>query len=317
MNVLRVLAALAMLSVLQSSIAVSAREPIAKVVTYPSQLSETFDSPTMSELQFRPRPLSRQKSGIVQRLSLTGTWIDGGGANDVGLTDVEIYGTFGFPLPTPSSPLLVTPGYQCYFFNGPTSTDLPARVHDAYLGVRWLHQCSDSWGMDLAVSPGVHTDFDRWDSDAFRITGHAVGKYEWTPWLDLIVGAAYLDRQDISVLPVMGLVYRSSDCVRHELIFPRPKFSWRLARRPSWEDWFYVAGEFGGGSWSVTRTNFAQDVLTIREIRLNLGLERQRDGGGYTRIELGWVLGRRVEFKSGIGEFEPKDSVLIRSGWSY
>ena len=283
--------------------------------SYPHELSESL-VPEEGYV-FAPRRLSNQKPGVLQRVSLTGTWLDRSRLDDVGISELELYATFGVPMPTREAPLLITPGYEVRWLDGPIAPDFPARLHDAYLGIRWLHQLNDCWGIDLAVSPGVHTDLGHWDDDAFRITGHAVASVAWAPPLKVVLGVVYLDRDDVNLLPAAGLIWTPSGTSRYEVLFPRPKIAWRLVCGDCVEDWLYLAGEFGGGSWSIERTGGTQDVVTMRDYRAILGLERTRDGGGGSRIEVAWVFGRKVEFGSQSGDFAPDDTIMLRSGWAY
>jgi hypothetical protein len=48
-----------------------------------------------------------------------------------------------------------------------------------------------------------------------------------------------------------------------------------------------------------------------------LGVERRLNGGAGFRVEVGYVFGRDVEFESGDGNFQPRDTVLIRGGLTF
>ncbi len=118
------------------------------------------------------------------------------------------------------------------------------------------------------------------------------------------------------LLPVVGLIWTPRDEVRWELIFPRPRIMWRWGCQGWTEDWLYLAGEFGGGSWAVQRSG-VPDQITVRDYRVLLGLERKSPSGAGRRIEFGYVFGRVVEFTSATPDYEPDSALLLRAGWTY
>ena len=68
----------------------------------------------------------------------------------------------------------------------------------------WRKQFNDRWGSMIAVRPAVASDFQT-SQDAIRITGRALATWQWVPErLSLLLGAVYLDRNDLAVLPGVG-----------------------------------------------------------------------------------------------------------------
>ncbi|MCR4413964.1 MAG: hypothetical protein NUV77_16230 [Thermoguttaceae bacterium] len=262
------------------------------------------------------------RDGVFQKATLESTWLaPGSGASGVGVTDVEVKSVFGFPCPTRTSPLVVTPGFAVHLFDGPQVSDLPPEVFDAYLQFRWMSRVTPRLGVDFAVTPGWYSDFEHGGGDALRITGHGAGAYTWSPSVKLVFGVAYLDRRDVAVLPIGGLIWTPREEWSFELVSPRP----RLARRVYWngaaatdpEQWIYLAGEFGGGTWSIERADGSPDVLTARDYRLILGMERKVVGGLNSLFEVGYVFGRRYEYERGTPDVRPSDTVLLRAGVTY
>jgi hypothetical protein len=106
--------------------------------------------------------------------------------------------------------------------------------------------------------------------------------------------------------------------VTYELLFPRPRVLVMVSERPEHEDWLFVAGEFGGGSWSITRVPSAtRDVVTFADYRLLVGFERRKNGGAGFRVEAGYVFGRSFEYASTGAEFTPDDAFLLRGTLSF
>jgi len=261
------------------------------------------------------------RDGVFQKLIFTSTWLHSGTAGGFGIAEQDLKTVLGFPFPSRRSPLVVTPGFAVSYLEEPTGADLPARVYEATVQFRWWKRFTPRFGIDFAVTPGVFSDFDQSSDEALRTPGHIAARFEWTPNLNVVLGAAYLDRDDVSVLPIGGLVWTPHDDLRLELVAPRP----RIARRLYWgsacteevEDWAYVAGEFGGGTWAIRRATGVDDVLTYRDFRVLLGLERKALGGLDGRLEIGYVFGRELQFAGGAPDIEPEDTVMVRAGLTY
>jgi len=261
------------------------------------------------------------RDGVFQKLIFEGTWLAGGGQRGLGESELELRTVLAFPCPTRDSPLIITPGFAVHYTDGPAGVDLPPRLFDAYTQFRWMHRLTPRWAVDLAVTPGVFSDFQQGSDDALRITGHGVVAWTCTPTAKIILGAAYLDRQDVGVLPVAGLIWKPHRDAKFELTFPRP----RIARRVYWsgaytdavQDWIYVAGEFGGGTWAIAPAAGGTDVVNIRDFRIILGAERKVIGGLDARFEVGYVFGRKIEFDTATPDFEPTDTVMLRGGLTY
>lgn len=261
-----------------------------------------------------------QREGIFQKVIGQATWLPAPTSGDLGMTDLEISAVFGFPLPTRESPLLVTPAFAVRYLDGPATSELPPRLFDATMQFRWLRPIGERWVADVAVAPGVYSDFQVDDSDALRITGHGVAIFKWNPATKLVFGVAYLDRDDVAVLPVGGVIWQPNDQWSFELLVPRPKIArrlWCLSAEPWKEYWGYVAGEFGGGQWAIERSMGAHDTVTLRDYRILLGLERKAPGGLGSLIEIGYVFGRSVEYQSGLPDFHPDPTLLVRIGTTY
>jgi hypothetical protein len=262
--------------------------------------------------------LSDRKEGFFQRLVFSATWIEGGRVDDLAITELELYATFAVPAPTRDHPLLITPGFATRWFDGPITPDLPAEVYSAYVQFMWLPRLSDRWTAILAISPGVYSDFQDGGNDPFRLLGRGLLRYDVVPErLQILGGVYYLDRDDVNILPVGGIVWNPTDDWRLDLVFPQPKIAYRFSCREMREDWIYLAGEFGGDSWAIQRADGSPDRVTMRDLRLLLGWELKRGGGTGIRLEAGYVFGRTFEYASATPDFEPSDALLVRGVVSY
>ena len=168
----------------------------------------------------------------------------------------------------------------------------------------------------MAVAPGWHSDFEQSSSEALRITGRVILAYDWSPNLKLIGGLVYLDRTDVNFLPAAGIIWTPTPDWRFEIIAPRPRVAYRLKEQGEMQDWLYLAGEFGGGSWAIEGPN-GPEVLNAQDYRLVSGYERRREGFMTGRLELGYVFGRSYQFSNGQPDFDPSSTLLVRGGLSY
>lgn len=261
-----------------------------------------------------PQQLTAYKSGFFQKLSLSAAWFgNSGDPEDLGATEIETFLTVALPAPIKEWPLLITPGYNVAYLSGPGVTDLPPRLHFAYVEFAWVPEFIHRYRFYLAVAPSVLSDFESDDADAFRVTGKGLVLFNWIPGvLELRAGVLYLNRDNIRLLPAGGVIWTPNDWMEYELFFPKPKASVRFNVGAGFEDWLFTTAEFGGNTWSIERSSGAHDKVTYLDYRILGGVERRLNGGAGFRLEAGYVFGRSIEFESGDGNFDPKSTVLIR-----
>lgn len=259
------------------------------------------------------------RAGAFQKLNLWGEYLPRFEGDSLGLSSLEANVVFGLPFPERESPLLVTPLYRATWLEGPDSPAVPSRVHDASLDLHHFRRLSDRWLGDVAVTLGQYGDDNRIaDSDAFRVTGRALGIYQINPQWKGIVGVVYLNRAGYSVVPAAGLTYDAGD-IKVDLVFPRPRAAWRLGGSVTNQDeqWLYVQGELGGNLWAVHRPGVGDDKLQYSDIRVLAGYERKVFGGWTRRFEVGYVFNREVEYDSDGFDTALDDTLFARMGLTY
>jgi len=299
-------------------------------VGLPLEIGETLPPPSdpfvcqPDPYGLAPSALVDHKEGFFQKLDFQGTWIDNTADGDFSVYSLETYASFAMPLPTRDSPLVISPGFGVHYFEGPPAPHVPPRVYDAYLDFLWLRPVGPYWKLILEVKPGIYSDFESVDSDSFRIQGNGVVLYDALPgFVQLVLGVAYLDRSDVNILPVGGVIWTPTPDQRHELVFPRPKLAYRIDYWFDWnpaesfEDWLYLRAAFGGDQWEYQRLDGTRNTFLLRDYRLVLGLERKRNGGGGMRLEIGYVLGRTLEFAGGLPDADGQDAAFLRGGVTF
>ncbi len=262
--------------------------------------------------------LSSHKSGFFQKLSIRGAWMNRTSEDNLGLSEFNSFLTVAVPLPNRDFPMLITSGFDASVFNGPATADVPPQVYDIYLDFMWLPKLNDRLLGILAISPGVYSDFQDVQSDAWRTKAKALVRYDWIPErLQVMAGVLFLDRADVNWLPAGGLIWDPNDNVHYEMVFPRPRFSHRIMSTGMHEDWVYLGGEFGGDTWAVRHASGDPDLMTLRDWRIYLGLQRKRPGGAGHHLEVGYVFSRQIQFESGIPDYHSGDTIMLRAGIEY
>ncbi len=197
-----------------------------------------------------------------------------------------------------------------HLLSGPQSVHLPPRLYDFELGYQARHTLSDQFSYEWSTMVGIYSDFEDSARDGVRFPAHAVGMFHPGPRADWVFGIDFLDRDDIQLLPVFGMVWHNPDRpeLRYELVFPRPRIDWTVSEQSR----VYWSGTLGGGSWDIEFPDDSNDVMTYRDYKLAFGIERANEDGGLSSWELGWNFSRKLEFRDHPTEVGFGDAVVIR-----
>ena len=250
----------------------------------------------------------------VQAVSGTYTWLAGGSsANELGVNVFDINASFAFGFLYSDQPLVITPGFTWNLWHGANALALPSKTYDAYVDISWRPQFGPTFGMDLGFTPSMSTDFQDDNSDMFRWQARALGTVRLNPTMELVAGVLYLDRRKFNLLPAGGLIWTPNTDTRFELFFPRPRLAQRLPTVGTTDWWWYVAGEFGGGEWSIVQDTGVRNKMDYFDLRAVLGLEWQTYQGPRGMFEVGWVFDREITLNAGV-KTTPDDTFMLRAG---
>jgi len=292
--------------------------------SYPGSPAELLQEPGGLDLPAQPELPPGARPGMFQKLLLTGSWLgDGGGADAFGISDLEAKTILALPIPSRDYPLIITSGFGVHYLDGPAGSGLPKETYDAYMQFRWMRRLSPRLGIDLAITPGVFSDFKQDSDDALRVTGHGVAMWTYTENFKWVLGAAYIDRYTTDVLPIAGFIWTPHEDVKFDLVFPHPRIAQRIYHFPGTlapgdvEHWIYLAGELGGGVWAVERAGGVADEIDYTDYRLVFGVERKVLGGLDAHCEIGYVFGRKLRYASRFAKYTPNDTVMLRGGVTY
>lgn len=202
-------------------------------------------------------------------------------------------------------------GTGFHFLNGPAGTgpsspDMPPRLFDLQMAYHSRNTYVTDTVLDVKLGVGIFTDFEGSARKGVRFPGHIVGHNQLTPTVSTVLGLEILDRDDISVLPVAGVLWKPHPELLFELVFPRPSIQMKLDSDTA----MYFAGELGGGTWAIQRDNTLNDNVTYRDLRVLWGIQDFDDDD--TTWEIGWAFDRSLEYRSGQGDTDFGGAFLMR-----
>jgi hypothetical protein len=201
-----------------------------------------------------------------------------------------------------------------HFVSGPIRTDMPPQLYDLDIGfVRRDTILSPDLAFELALRVGFFSDFEGSAREGLRFPGHAVVFYQVSEARQWVLGVDYLDRDDIPLLPVFGASFRPHPKLWLEAIFPKP----RIAVQIGPHRWWYVAAEMGGGQWAIERVSRENDVVAYRDYRILLGVQQDQVEAYLAFLEIGFVFNRQLEYRSGVGDYEPLNTAFLRTVLRY
>lgn len=272
----------------------------------------------LSAADFGEPQLRSFKRGAIQKVSLSGGWIQDVDGSGLSTRHYEVSLQTGIPLGSFDHILGVTPSFRTDFVEAARGVDVPSELYQAGVGFFYRQTLNDRWSGMAIVTPSVRSDFTTSD-DAVRLFGLGLMTWAAIPdQLDLSFGAVYLGRADLPVLPAVGLRWTPSPRCRLDLRFPQSRLSYRLHKQGAQsETWAFTSVGIGGNTWAVTRGNGQTDELSLRDVRWLVGVERLLDGGGRLFCETGLALNRRLEYEQAEFEQEFANAVVLQAGWNY
>ncbi len=203
----------------------------------------------------------------------------------------------------------VTFGLGIGFLAGPERTDMPPRVFDISIGYQHRERMGD-FAYDVAAAVLASSDFEGSARDGIRFPAHAVGYWTLDRDVDLVFGVDFLDRDDLRLLPVAGVSLRPHPAVRIDLVFPRPRVELQVTPH----DRIYMFGGLGGGSWAIERVTGLDEMASLYELELGIGLIPDgHEKGIWVPCELVYLFDRKLEYASGRGDYDIGPTVMLRT----
>ena len=225
-----------------------------------------------------------------------------------------------------SQPLYVVPSFSLHLWDGPdgsSGADLPPNAYSGFLDFGWQTDPNQMFGAEFGVRVGAFTDFDTFQDDSIRIMGKGLGSFRLTPSSTLKLGVYYLDRNNWKLVPAFGVLCQANPATRLDFFFPQPKFAHYCRTIGTQDLWWYLAGDYGGGSWTIKRENGASDSVDINDLRVMVGWEWGRSeliraGRRTAFFELGYVFNREIKYRNNpADDIDTNDAFMLRAGFGY
>ena len=281
---------------------------------------------------------------LFQNVSLNWAWLAGDSGDDLDINDGYVTTTFAFPnFLWSGQPWYMSPGFGLHLWSGPYPIEgsgvlppgLPSKAYSAFLDLGWQTDKKQSFGVELSGRLGIYSDFGRIDSESFRPQGVALMRLNLSPTWVLKAGVEYINRADIKMFPAVGLLWTPNPQTRFDIYFPQPKLATYLTTVGSNEMWWYIAGEYGGGSWTANvdldtaigiPPAYDENVYTLMDIndwRVMLGIEFYAPGSGGVGnrkmfLEAGYVWEREVILVARPEySFNLSETFMLRGGFAF
>jgi len=263
---------------------------------------------------------------LFQDIRISHTWLHGDRSDqEMSIHDASVGTTLNIPnFFFSGQPLRTSPMFVFHAWDGPVTTaafptDLPSRAYSTYLDFGWDPVITPQLGADLEMSVGIYSDFNAINMDSLRFRGTGLFVLGLTPTATVKGGVTYLDRVDVKLLPAGGILWRPNPQTYFDIYFPKPKLAQYLYTVGNTDVWWYIMGEYGGGSWTLERTAVGGDRrVDINDIRVGGGLEWTHQCGLTGFFEAAYVWDRELVFASGLpGTHKLKDTIMLRGGLTY
>jgi hypothetical protein len=272
---------------------------------------------------------------------------DSGKSGDMRINDAFATTTIAMPnFLWTGQPWFLSPGFGYHAWSGPFGTwtdgggveqlypQLPADAYSAFLDIGWRSSPDRAFGAELGGRIGVYTDFDSLEDEAIRPMGLALLRYNLTPTMALKGGVSYINRADIKLLPAFGVTWTPNPKRKWDIFFPQPKLSSFLTTLGNQDLWWYVAGEYGGGVWSVdlaypdlttpdpSDLTTGRTLMDINDMRVMIGLELGSPANASVGqrglfFEVGYVFNREMVLVVPVQQFSLNDTWMLRGGFTF
>ena len=319
------------LAVLPAMLAVHASEPLPFAAQPGDAVAEQSAQPELASGWGNPvelpapaeLPPANLKQLMRPNFTLAAEWQ--GKSQGIGLAEYEArvsvptYPVFGPPPP------MIHLGFATTQLEAPGTALLPTDLMEADFGLAWMRPLSERWMVRVMAGASVATDGDNQSSDVWRFRGGAFAIYRRNPQWTWTFGAIALGRNDLPVLPAVGVIYQPNSRIRFDLLMPRPRIACLLVDNGARQQWGYLGMALNGTTWGVHRGGVAHDQLTYGDVRLAIGWEatpRPEPGLPFTRgrkfaAELGYVFSRDFEWESDGLKIPLDDALMLSASVSF
>ena len=200
-------------------------------------------------------------------------------------------------------------------WDGPQASNLPGSVYR--LGWDFLLNTPTygQWSMQFDFNPSINTDLDAsLYRQAFNFDGNITAFYQMSPQFLWVLGVQYWDRVDKIILPSAGVVWNPNDRLEMRLLFPKSRISYFLGTLGDGSHWLYGTAEWHVESYQINSPGVSNhEQVQLSDWRFGIGL--RSDHAWYDKyVEVGYVIGRQVDYLRTTPDFNVNDGFMVRAG---
>lgn len=247
--------------------------------------------------------------------------------------------TLGIPAPTTQTPLLISPMFAWDRMTLPDTTNAlfekDVNLYAPGVSMQYLIPANDSVLFDFGLSMQWASDFKFSGSDNFLPGGYGSVVLKMDDVTRLVAGVGYYDAGRYKIMPFGGLLWRASERLYLEVVFPKPRISWKLpeSMQKSESDnsyWLYLTADYHAQRWSLHQDYnlFSEQLkaeyrLTSYDIRILAGLEKKTQTQISWALEGGIVFNRHLDFsgRNNVSwyqeKFKPKPAGVVQMKFRY
>jgi hypothetical protein len=270
---------------------------LASLLALPADDGLAWQPPASQEQHRSPQTPVARPAAVGWNSEWIGSSSVGQATTDVSVA-VPLLGLLDGPPP------LIRTGFGYTRLTAISEPALPEELFEYSIGLTWIRPVSQRWTVLSMLGAAMATDNENRSSDAWQFRGGVFGIYERNENWKWTFGALATGRQDLPVIPAVGVVYTPRPDWRVDLTFPRPRLSYRISETVSREQWVYCGIGFQGDTWAWQRSSTLDDRLTLRDWRVVAGWEvlpvssgdLPRAAGRRLQLEIGYVFARELEF---------------------
>lgn len=218
---------------------------------------------------------------------------------DVDTTEAQVSYQVSVPV---SECLALLAGFELRgtWFDVPGAAPIPDALYEtsARLGANW--RMSDTWRLQVLLSPGLYSDFQDIDSGDLAVPGLILAFWDVSPRLQLIGGASINLRRDLPVIPAIGGRWQFADDWTLLAVFPTPRIEYAASRAVTVfagaeiiRTAYRVAKNFGD---AYGRPELNDEDLSYNEWRVGAGVRWRLAPALTVAFDGGWMGDREFNF---------------------
>lgn len=231
-----------------------------------------------------------------------------GPANALTMNEIGVNYQFKFPVGEKLR-MTVRPLFDVTFLSGPDGPypTLPAQIYKLAVDAQADIQINETMGISFGITPGFWSDFKSFGSDDLRIPVRLLGSYKVSDDLYIAAGVEYTDNFYHNLYPAGGIIWKASDQVQLELLWPRSRIVYRMREQLQ----FYGVFERGGDTYHINEVG--SEMTQYRDWRIMVGSQLDFHERFAIFGEVGAAFDRLWRF-----DFQPQtgvgNSLVLRTG---